>query len=178
MCVDCRTQTLRTGKSSCRLTATHKAGCRPQRPQWTSAIEGRSADGERLTGKVAWGNKMAGWNVPTKRRWQCRHTSFTPQLHSVCVERRRGQVKRDAWKSRGEYEIQNIVEPSREDSCGGNWEEGWTATLTGCSRLFHTVASGQNCHRGGLDPKPICVSSTACCENHKDDRTWQVELVH
>jgi hypothetical protein len=102
---------LRTRKTSRRLVATYNAGRGSQRSHWTSATEGRSADGESLAGKVTRGNKMAGWTVPTKRRGKCRHISFTPQLHSVCVERRGGQLKRDDWKSGGKSEIQHIVEP-------------------------------------------------------------------
>jgi hypothetical protein len=35
--------------------------------------------------------------------------------------------------------------------------------------MLPTVGGGQNCHRGGLDPKPISISSAACYDNHKDD---------
>jgi len=178
VCVCRRTQTLRTRKTSCRLTATHNAGRRPQRSQWPSATKGRCAVGERHTGNVTRGNKMADWTVPIKRRWQCRQFSFTAQLHYVCVERKCGQLKQVAWKSAGESEIQHILEPSRKVSCGGNWQQQWTSTLTGCSYMFRIVAGGQDCQRGGLDHKQICKSSTACCEQHKDNGSWQTELVH
>jgi len=145
VCVDRRTQTLRTRKTSRRLAATHKTGRRSHCSQWSSATEGRSADGEHHTGKVTLGSKMADWTVPTKRRWHCRHISFTPQLHSVCVERKGEQLKRDAWKSVGESEIQHIVEHSRMFSCRSNWQQQRSNTPTGCSNMFHIVAVGQNC---------------------------------
>ena len=50
--VDRRTQTLHTRKTSRRLAATHNAERRPQRSQLSFATGGRSADGERHTGKV------------------------------------------------------------------------------------------------------------------------------
>jgi len=167
VCVDRRTQIIRTRKTPRLLAATDNDGRQTQCSQYSCATEGPSADGERHIGKVTRGNKMAYWTVPIKRRWHCRHITFTPQLHSVCVERRRTQLKRDAWKSVRESEIQYIVEPSRKVFCGGNWHQQWTSTITGCSHMFHIVAVGQNCQRGGLDPKPICISSTACYEHHK-----------
>ena len=120
VCVDRRTQTLRTRKTSLRLAATHNAGRRPQRYQWPSVTEWRTADCKLHTGKVTWRNKMADLTVPRKWRWHCRHISFTLQLHSVCVERRGRQFKWDSWKSVGESEIQHFVEPSRKVSCGDN----------------------------------------------------------
>jgi len=57
--VERRTQTLRTSKNSRRLDATQNAGRRPQPSQRSSATDGRSADGERIAGKVTRGNKMA-----------------------------------------------------------------------------------------------------------------------
>ena len=33
--------------------------------------------------------------------------------------------------------------------------------------MFNIVGGGQNCQRGGLDHKPICLSSTACYEYQK-----------
>ena len=113
VCVDRRTQTHRTSKTSPRLAATHNDGCRPQPSQWSSATDGRSADGERIPGKVTRGNNLADWTVPTKWRWHCRHISFTAQLHSVCVERKGRQLKRDDWKSAWDSEIEHIVEPNR-----------------------------------------------------------------
>jgi hypothetical protein len=43
--------------------------------------------------------------------------------------------------------------------------------------MFCVVAGGQNCQRGGLDHKLTWISPTACCEHHKDNSSWQVELV-
>ena len=146
--------------------------------QWLSATEGQPADGEHHTGNVTRRNKMADWTVLTKRRWHCRHLSFTKELYFVCVERRGVQLKRDAGKSDWESEIQHIVEPSKNVPCGGNREQQWTSTLTGCSHMFSIVAGGQNCQLDGLDHKPLCVSSTACYENHKDNNSCQSDLVH
>ena len=51
-------------------------------------------------------------------------TAGTSVLHHsyilFCVERRGGQLKRDAAKTGGESERQHILEPSRKVSCGGN----------------------------------------------------------
>ena len=66
--VDRRTQILRTRKTTSPLIATYNPGRRPQHPEWPSATEGRTADGERQTGKVTRGNKLANWTVPIKRR--------------------------------------------------------------------------------------------------------------
>ena len=178
LCMDCRTQTLRTRKVSRRLAATHNADRRQQRYQWTSGTDGRSTDGESHTEKVTVGNKTVNWTVPIKRRWHCRHISFTTQLPFVCAERSEGQLIRDAWKSGGESEIHYIVEHSKKDSCAGNWQQQWTSTINVCSHMLHIVAGGQNCQLGGLDPKPRCISSSAYYEHHKHNGSWQVELVH
>jgi len=52
VCLERRTQTLRTRKASRRLAATHNARRRPQLSQCPSGTEGQPADGERHTGKV------------------------------------------------------------------------------------------------------------------------------
>ena len=109
MRVDRRTPTLLTRKTSRRFSPKHNAGRPPQSSQWSSARDRWSEDGKRHTEKVTRGKNMANWTVPTRRFWHYRHISFTPQLHSVCVERRGKQLKRDDWKSAGESEGTKFV---------------------------------------------------------------------
>ena len=153
----------RTSPAALSVTVCHRRTiCR----RWTSYWEsyGKEQDGRRT--------------VPTNHRWHCRHISFTAQLPFVCVERSGGQLKRDTGKSGGDSEIEHIVEPLRKVSYGGNWQHQWTSNITGCSYMFHIVAGGQNCHLGGLDHKPLCISSTECYDHQKDNNSWQTELVH
>jgi hypothetical protein len=62
-----------------------------------------------------------------------------------------------------------------------NWQQQWSSTLTGCSHssILWQVA---NCQLDGPDYKPLCISSTECCEHHKERKhqlkRWIVHLVH